>query len=141
MLITRLRLKNWRNFREVDIPLNPRVYIIGANAAGKSNLLDVLRFMRTVAQREGGGLQKALKDRGGMSKLRSLHARSDPEVRIEVEISESPSDASPTWRYVLGFKTEGKGQQRVLVSTERVEHGGKTLLDRPSAATDQTRSD
>lgn len=131
MLITRLRLKNWRNFRDVDVPLGPRAYIIGANAAGKSNLLDVFRFMRTVAQREGGGLQKALKDRGGMSKLRSLHARSDPEVRIDVEISESPDSNEPTWRYVLAFKTEGKGQQRVLVSEERVEQFGQQLLMRP----------
>jgi predicted ATPase len=131
MLITRLRLKNWRNFRDVDVPLGPRAYIIGANAAGKSNLLDVFRFMRTVAQREGGGLQKALKDRGGMSKLRSLHARSDPEVRIDVEISESPDSNEPTWRYVLAFKTEGKGQQRVLVSEERVEQLGQQLLMRP----------
>ena len=131
MLITRLRLKNWRNFRDVDVPLGPRAYIIGANAAGKSNLLDVFRFMRTVAQREGGGLQKAMKDRGGMSKLRSLHARSDPEVRIDVEISESPDSNEPTWRYVLAFKTEGKGQQRVLVSEERVEQFGQQLLMRP----------
>ncbi|MBP9654910.1 MAG: AAA family ATPase, partial [Rhodocyclaceae bacterium] len=75
MLITRLKLKNWRNFRDVEVKLGPRGYLIGANASGKSNLLDVFRFLRTIAQSEGGGLQKALKDRGGLTKLRSLHAR------------------------------------------------------------------
>ncbi len=134
MLITRLRLKNWRNFRDVDVPLGPRNYVIGANASGKSNLLDVFRFLRTVAQREGGGLQKALlKERGGMSKLRSLHARRDPEVRIEVELSDSLGADMPTWRYVLAFRSEGKGQQRVLVSEERVEHEGSALFTRPEA--------
>lgn len=39
MQITRLKLKNWRNFRDVDIPLGPRTYVIGANASGKSNFL------------------------------------------------------------------------------------------------------
>lgn len=132
MLITRLKLKNWRNFREVDVPLGPRAYLIGANASGKSNLLDLFRFLRTLAQTEGGGLQKALKERGGLTKLRSLHARKDPEVRIEVELSDSPSAEVPTWRYVLAFKSEGKGQQRVLISEERVEHRGQELLNRPN---------
>ncbi len=89
MLITRIKLKNWRNFREVDIPLDSRAYLIGANASGKSNLLDVFRFLRSLAQTDGGGLQKAIKERGGLSKVRSLHARKDPEVRIEVVLEDS----------------------------------------------------
>ncbi|MEO0002549.1 MAG: hypothetical protein RLZZ22_241 [Pseudomonadota bacterium] len=132
MLITRLKLKNWRNFRDVDVPLGSRTYLIGANASGKSNLLDVFRFLRTLAQTEGGGLQKALKERGGLTRLRSLHARKDPEVRIEVELSDSMAAKAPTWRYVLAFKSEGKGQQRVLISEERVEHLGQELLHRPN---------
>ena len=59
MFITRLRLKNWRNFVQVDVPLRERVYLIGANASGKSNLLDALRFLRDIAQPDGGGFQKA----------------------------------------------------------------------------------
>lgn len=133
MLITRLRLKNWRNFRDVDVSLGHRGYIIGANAAGKSNLLDVFRFLRTIAQSEGGGLQKALKDRGGLSKLRSLHARRDPEVRIEVDVAESDEDETPHWRYVLAFKSEGKGLQRVLIQEESVFLDGKKIISRPTA--------
>ena len=86
MQITRLKLKNWRNFREADVPLAARTHVLGANASGKSNLLEVFRFLRTVAQTDGGGVQKAVKDRDGLAKLRSLHARRDPEVRIEVEL-------------------------------------------------------
>lgn len=134
MLITRLKLKNWLNFKKVDVALRERVYVIGPNASGKSNLLEVLRFLRDVAKPEGGGLQKAVKDRGGITKLRSLLARSDPEVSIEVELAER-IDTEPKWRYVLAFRSEGKGQQRLLVSKERVEnlHDSKVLLDRPSS--------
>lgn len=131
MLISRLKLKNWRNFREIDIALGSRSYVIGANAAGKSNLLDVFRFLRTVAQVDGGGLQKALKERGGLSKLRSLHARKDPEVSIEIELSESPDDHAPMWSYSLSFKSEGKGMQRVLITREEVRRKGKTVFTRP----------
>lgn len=49
MLITRLALKNWRNFRSIDINLRERIYFIGANASGKSNLLDAIRFLRDIA--------------------------------------------------------------------------------------------
>lgn len=131
MLITRLKLKNWRNFRDVDVVLGPRGYVIGANASGKSNLLDVFRFLRTIAQSEGGGLQKAIKERGGLSKLRSLHARREPEVRIEVELSETADVAMPIWRYVLAFKSESKGQHRVLVHEEAVFRDGNQLFSRP----------
>lgn len=131
MLFTRLKLKNWRNFREVDVLLNLRTYLMGANASGKSNLLDVFRFLRTIAQSEGGGLQKALKDREGLSKLRSLHARNDVEVRIEVELQEEIGDSIDTWRYILAFKGEGKGQQRVMITEESVYRNHVEILKRP----------
>lgn len=116
MFITRLQLKNWRNFKRVDVNLRERVYLIGPNASGKSNLLDALRFLRDVA-RHGGGLQSAVMSRGGLSKLRCLLARSDPEVSISVELAER-IDTQAQWRYELAFKSEGKGLQRVIVSRE-----------------------
>ena len=54
MIITRLRLANWRNFTEVDVALRERAFIIGPNASGKSNLLDAIRFLRDVSKREAG---------------------------------------------------------------------------------------
>lgn len=48
-----------------------------------------------------------------------------------MELSESPDDEVPRWRYVLGFKPEGKGAQRILVSREEVWQDGKQLFSRP----------
>lgn len=135
MYLTHLKLKNWRNFRDVEIPLAPRSYVIGPNAVGKSNLLDVFRFLRDICKPSGGGLQKAVEDRGGIAKLRCLHARKDTEVKIEVHFSDRMEDESPSWRYVLGFKPEGKGAQRLLVSTEEVWQGESEtpVLSRPDS--------
>lgn len=135
MQITRLRLKNWRNFRALDVPLQEVSYLLGPNASGKSNLLDVFRFLRDISKAKGGGLQTAIADRGGISKLRCLHARNDNEVLIDIELGTS-SDAPPQWRYVLGFKPEGKGAQRILISREEVWQGdqGKPLFQRPDKA-------
>lgn len=129
MLISKLVLKNWRNFRNLDVPLGQRSVVIGPNAAGKSNLLDVFRFLRTIAQPDGGGLQKAVKERGGVIKLRSLHARKDTEVLIAVEIKEDPEDESPALAYRLGFKSEGRGLQRVMISHESLARNGKNVFD------------
>jgi len=131
MVITYLKLKNWRNFKEIEINLRGVSYLIGPNASGKSNLLDVFRFLRDVCKADGGGLQKAIKARGGIKKLRCLHHRRDNEVLIEVHLSDSFDSVSPLWRYILGFKPEGKGLQRVLVSREEVWKEQECLLSRP----------
>lgn len=130
MLITKLTLKNWRNFKRLEIPLQNRTYIIGANASGKSNLLDVFRFLRDVCKPAGGGLQKAIEDRGGIKKLRCLQARSDIEVKIDIEISEEVGEP-PIWEYSLGFKPEGTGAQRLFVTREVAKYNGKIVLNRP----------
>jgi predicted ATPase len=131
MYITCLNLKNWRNFHNAEISFSQTSYVIGPNASGKSNLLDVLRFLRDVCKPAGGGLQKAVKDRGGITKLRCLHARRDTEVKIEVFFSEKLDNAPISWKYVLGFKSEGKGAQRLLVSCEEVWRGKEKILQRP----------
>lgn len=135
MFITRLQLKNWRNFKTVDVPLRERVFVLGPNASGKSNLLDALRFLRDVAKPKGGGLQRAVDSRGGITKLRCLLARKDPQVMIEVELSERV-DSPPVWRYHLSFKSEGKGAQRVVVKDEIVDdlRNSRRTLVRPNEA-------
>lgn len=132
MLISRLKLQNWRNFKKIEVDLRERVFVIGPNASGKSNLLDVFRFLRDIAQSKGGGLQRAVATRGGMTKVRCLLARRDPEVLIELELAERV-DSPPIWRYSLAFRSEGKGKQRVIISKEKVEdlRTNKVLLDRP----------
>jgi len=131
--VSRLVLKNWRNFRSVEVALQERVFVVGPNASGKSNLLDVFRFLRDVAKSEGGGLQKAARDRGGISKLRCLAARRDPEIRIEVELSEN-GKSEPTWTYAIAIRQQPRGDRLPFVSQERVVRRGEVVLERPDTA-------
>jgi len=130
MIVSRLILKNWRNFRNVDVDLRERQFIVGPNASGKSNLLDVFRFLRDIAKPEGGGLQKAVKSRGGVSKIRSLAARQDPEIIVEIYLANSPDEA-PLWHYAIGLKQETRGYRQPILSFECVSQGEKKLLIRP----------
>jgi len=132
MLITRLKLRNWRNFSRIDVRLRETVYLIGPNASGKSNLLDAIRFLRDVATPRGGGLQTAIADRHGMSKLRSLIARTKPEVEICIELSEDEDRQTPLWKYELAFTAQTSGHRRNIITREVVWHRDRgKLLDRP----------
>ena len=128
MIISKLVLKNWRNFRSVDVHLTDRVFIIGPNAAGKSNLLDALTFLRDIAK-PGGGLQQAITQRGGLSKVRCLGARKEPDVVIEVELSEN--GLKPEYKYAIGITQQVRGYRQPILRYEKVWKNGHLLLERP----------
>ena len=131
LMISRIKLKNWRNFGEVDVPLGRRAFLIGPNASGKSNFLDAFRFLRDVAKSEGGGLQKAVADRGGLSKIRCLAARRHSDVMIEVHLSREESQ-EPLWKYAISIRQERGGTNPLILAHERVwnEEEGQ-FLNRP----------
>lgn len=129
MIVSRVKLKNWKNFKEVDVPLTDRVFVVGPNASGKSNFLDVFRFLRDIAK-PGGGLQKAVTDRGGISKIRSLAARTFPDVEIEVHFSDF-SDTEAKWKYSIGIKQETRGFRQPFLTHEKVWKGEKLIVNRP----------
>jgi predicted ATPase len=131
MFITCIKAKNWKNFRNVDVELGERAFLIGPNASGKSNFLDIFRFMRDIVK-PGGGLQKAVIDRGGLSKIRCLGARQDPEVEVEFHFSESLECNSKTkFKYILAIRIETRGKRRTLITREEVHKNGIIILQRP----------
>jgi predicted ATPase len=121
---TRLRLENWRNFSHVDVALSHRVFVVGPNASGKSNLLDVFRFLHDVVS-IGGGLEEAVRKRQGISKLRALAARRFPDIVISVELGGNGS----TWRYELALGNDK--QQRPQIKRELVHRDSQILVNRP----------
>ncbi len=128
MIVSQLTLKNWRNFRSLNLRFKERVFLIGPNASGKSNLLDVFRFLRDLA-RPGGGLQPAIEQRGGLSKIRCLAARREPDVEIDVELSED--GVSADWRYSIGITQQVRGFRQPILRHEKVWKGGQLILERP----------
>lgn len=133
MYISRLKIRNWRNFRSAEIELAETNYLLGPNASGKSNFLDVFRFLRDIANPNGGGFQQAVKSRGGLSKLRCLAARQNPTVDVEVEFRESllTREGVPDWCYKLSFSAESSGRKRPQIKAESAYRNGNEIFRRP----------
>jgi predicted ATPase len=136
MMISKIKIHNWRNFKDAETVLRDTTFILGPNASGKSNFLDVFRFLRDVAKPDGGGLQSAVRQRGGVTKVRCLHARQNPEIKIEIEFSTNNESGAITWNYGLEFTTESAGKHRPIVKSEYVRKISKngnviSLLERP----------
>jgi predicted ATPase len=137
MYVSNLKLQNWKNFRQVEVKLRNRMFLAGPNASGKSNFMDVFRFLRDIVK-AGGGLQQAVQDRGGLSKIRCLAARQEPDIEIEVDLSEHDTgEGEPLWRYAIGIMQEPRGRRQPLIRYERIWKQGKLILDRPDSHDEQ----
>jgi predicted ATPase len=97
---TEIHLRNWRNFLSVDVPLQWRAFLVGPNASEKSNFLDVFRFLSDIVT-VGGGFQEAVLKRGGVSRLRCLATRRNPDIVVHVCLDKS--DGKFEWEYELHF--------------------------------------
>ncbi len=129
MYINRLKIENWKNFRSVEVPLGHRLFLVGPSASGKSNFLDVFRFLRDVSI-SGGGLQQAIEGRrGGVGAIRCLAARKHSDIVIEVDLKEESGDE--LWSYHLSFTQDNNRQP--IIRRERVELNGEVKIDRPDA--------
>ena len=132
---THLCLENWRNFTQVDVALQRRVFVIGPNESGKSNLLDVFRFLHDIATTEGGFQAAVSKPvRGGVAKLHCLAARRHTDIGIRVCVGD---DKHPSrWEYELRFNQATYSLP--AIKRERVVKHGREILKRPN---EQDRKD
>jgi len=108
MRITHLAASNWRNFKNVEFDVGERLFVVGPNAAGKSNLLDIFRFLADIAG-QGGGLAFAIQRRGGLKRVRSLFSRNNARGRLVVDVK--LRDGEDTWRYRLSVKGQRGGAE------------------------------
>lgn len=127
--LTRVHLQNWRNFRNAEVELARRAFLVGPNASGKSNFLDALRFLRDIARPEGG-LQSALEQpgRGGFTNVRCLFARRPSTLVIDVDVG--TDDERELWQYRLELNQQRVGNKTwVTVEHERVVNQRNTVID------------
>ena len=123
---TSIHLENWRNFAQVEVDLQRRAFLVGPNASGKSNFLDVFRFLHDIVS-VGGGFQEAVRKRGGVSSLRCLAARRYSDLVVRVRMGDEQYVSA--WEYELRFTQDNR--QRPIIRAEQVTRQGSVILKRP----------
>ena len=88
MRVSKLTLQNFKSFRDVSISFGQFNVVIGANASGKSNLVQAFQFLEDIAS---DGLENAVSLQGGIEFLRNMTAGPEEPVTVSVEF-ESPND-------------------------------------------------
>lgn len=81
MFITRIEVHNFKSFRYFAIDLDALNVLVGPNAAGKSNFVSILNFLRDIAQ---DGLNNAISQAGSIKYLKNLQAKDDEDLIIKI---------------------------------------------------------
>lgn len=92
MKLTHIAITNWRNFAHIEFDLSSRLFVVGPNSSGKTNLLAALRFLSDVARR---GLVAASEDWGAPERyVRSGTDSASFTVTVDVDTREVTYDLS-----------------------------------------------
>lgn len=81
MAIKEITVENFKSFSHLSIQLNPLNVLIGANATGKSNFLELFKFLKNIAQ---DGLENAIALSGGVRYLLNHTIGFQKPLRIKI---------------------------------------------------------
>lgn len=111
MKIERLRIRNFRLFKDVDIANIPQLAIfIGANGTGKSTLFDVLAFLRDSLQ---DNVHIALTRRGGFREVISRGVQDEP-IQFEIKFRDNQGPLVTYQLHINQDKGRGIVEKEVL---------------------------
>lgn len=82
-MITHLTIQHYKSVESLDIDLRNVNVLVGKNGAGKSNIIDAIRFVRDAIQ---DGLDQAITDRHGMENIRQWSPTRPYDVTITLHV-------------------------------------------------------
>ena len=145
MKLTHIAITNWRNFAHIEFDMSSRLFVVGPNSSGKTNLLGALRFLGDIGRR---GLVAASEDLGGPDRYFRSGADSaafvatfnDTQNSTEFALflrlmsagSESTkrgSDADQTFAFPMTDPPTGELNDRYLDVHQTITAGGKKPAD------------
>lgn len=132
-MLLRLKVKGFKNLRDVDIRFGPLTCFVGPNGVGKSNVFDAIQFLRFLAddefQRAGERVRGPAS--GSYSPL-ELFWRNDPQGKVELEadmlvplsaVDDFGQEIKPTisiLKYAVHFGFESHPRPRLVLLHEQL---------------------
>lgn len=131
MKIKKIKAENFKSYKKVDVDLNNLNFIIGGNASGKSNYVNILKFFNDIIYY---GLDDAILLQGGIKYLFNSNSRKNSSILLyfEIDLEEEeksifgifPSEKNlylpNLLKYTLKIKPNEKGEG-YKVSNEKIE--------------------
>lgn len=143
--LTHLAVTNWRNFAHIEFDMSSRLFVVGPNSSGKTNLLGALRFLGDIGRR---GLVAASEDLGGPDRYFRSGADSasfvatfnDNQNSVKFalflrlmsaayESTKRGSDADQTLAFPMTDPLTGEPNDRYLDVHQTITAGGKKPAD------------
>ena len=140
-MLTRLRVKGFKNLADIDVAFGPFTCVAGANGVGKSNLFDAITFLSAIAELPLIDAARCVRDEKNRSnEIRSLFFRAGDETVDEItfvaemlipaegvdELGQNARASITFLQYtlVLGYETDAELQQieRLVVRREELQH-------------------
>lgn len=122
MAIKKIKISNFKSFKNIEIELDKFNVLIGANASGKSNFIQIFKFLRDVTNY---GLDNAISMQGGVEYLRNINVGSSENFSLEVvsdlehqiPIARTEKEKELLWmkvhetitKFVIRFNKKGAG--------------------------------
>ncbi|MEA3031422.1 MAG: putative ATP-dependent endonuclease of the family [Sphingomonadales bacterium] len=125
MLLTKVHIQNFRGIADLSIPFGPYVVLIGANNAGKSSVLDAIRYCltRTLSRKT-----RAFEDYDYRVTTAAADPTQAPPILIELTFSEQIGDEWPEEISQLmegAEQLDGAGLRHVIL---RITSGYEALI-------------
>lgn len=86
MYIKNMSIKNFKSIEEAEIEFNPLTMIVGANASGKSNIINVFRFIENIMT---DGIENAVALQGGIQYISNANLPKGEKIEIRFTIDVS----------------------------------------------------
>ena len=120
MAIKRIRVKNFKSFKDLEVELGKFNLLIGANASGKSNFIRIFEFLRDIVKH---GLDNAISMQGGSEYLRNINIGPSEDFSLEVVSDQEFRELIPTkekgilrmktfetiYKFTINFNKTGSG--------------------------------
>jgi len=128
-MIKRIKIRNYKSLRDIDVKLQPLSVLIGPNAAGKSNFIDALQLLSRIASSRtlkeafeppyrGKPLESFSFDRTGLD---GLLRKESASFSIEVDVDLSPVVIAVVDKEILetkrGQATDANGNEGKKVTS------------------------
>ncbi len=104
--VERISVRGFKSFRELDLELRGINIFVGANGAGKSNLIDLFRLLRDVVEQR---LQSAVELAGGADALLHLGPKETTQIGVKIMFDVN------SYEFTLVPTTDG----RLIFASER----------------------